>query len=162
MQFHNFQKVSSFNRTALLHTTTIIVREFLDTTFPQRWIGKGAVLACPPRSPDITPLDFYLWGYVKQHVYSECINDINHLKQRITTLFTLLHQMSLPVWGKNWTIVEMCVEQQVEPTSNCDEQACKPGEFSFYLVKMSPVYLVPLLSCDQCTMTLRTHYIIKR
>ncbi|GBN99850.1 hypothetical protein AVEN_157665-1 [Araneus ventricosus] len=61
-----------------------IVREFLDTTFPQRWIGRGAVMAWPPRSPHITPLDFYLWGYVKQHVYSERINDINHLKQRIT------------------------------------------------------------------------------
>ncbi|GBM96102.1 hypothetical protein AVEN_29504-1 [Araneus ventricosus] len=39
-----------------------IVREFLDTTFPQRWISRGAVMAWPPRSPDITPLDFYLWG----------------------------------------------------------------------------------------------------
>ncbi|GBN12788.1 hypothetical protein AVEN_175699-1 [Araneus ventricosus] len=61
-----------------------IVREFLDTTFPQWWIGRGAVMAWPQRSPDITPLDFYLWGYVKQHEYSERINDINHLKQRIT------------------------------------------------------------------------------
>ncbi|GBO24191.1 hypothetical protein AVEN_46474-1 [Araneus ventricosus] len=60
-----------------------IVREFLDT-FPQRWIGRGAVIAWPPRSQDVTPLDFYSWGYVKQHVYSERINDINHLKQRIT------------------------------------------------------------------------------
>ncbi|GBM38319.1 hypothetical protein AVEN_158348-1 [Araneus ventricosus] len=42
-----------------------IVREFLDTTFPQRWIGRGAVIAWPPRSPDITLLDFYFWGYVK-------------------------------------------------------------------------------------------------
>ncbi|GBN98620.1 hypothetical protein AVEN_272953-1 [Araneus ventricosus] len=48
-----------------------IVREFLDATFPQRWIGRGAAMAWPPRSPDITPLDFYVWGYVKQHVYSE-------------------------------------------------------------------------------------------
>ncbi|GBN36143.1 hypothetical protein AVEN_260616-1 [Araneus ventricosus] len=61
-----------------------IVREFLDTTFPQRWIGRSAIMAWTSRSPDITPLDFYLWGYVKQHVYSERINDINHLKQRIT------------------------------------------------------------------------------
>ncbi|GBN54976.1 hypothetical protein AVEN_261494-1 [Araneus ventricosus] len=61
-----------------------IVHEFLDTTFPQRWIGRGAVMAWPPRSPDITPLDFYLWGYVKQHMYSERITDINHLKQKIT------------------------------------------------------------------------------
>ncbi|GBO05805.1 hypothetical protein AVEN_11406-1 [Araneus ventricosus] len=56
-----------------------IVREFLDTTSPKRWIARGAVMAWPPRSPDITPLDFYLWGYVKQHVYSERINGINHL-----------------------------------------------------------------------------------
>ncbi|GBO19945.1 hypothetical protein AVEN_158729-1 [Araneus ventricosus] len=61
-----------------------IVREFLDTTFPQRWIARGAVMAWPPRSPDIKSLDFYLRDYVKQHVYSERINDINHLKQRIT------------------------------------------------------------------------------
>ncbi|GBN23030.1 hypothetical protein AVEN_62966-1 [Araneus ventricosus] len=46
-----------------------IAREFLYTTFPPRWIGRGAVIAWPPRSPDVTPLDFYLWGYVKQHVY---------------------------------------------------------------------------------------------
>ncbi|GBM78995.1 hypothetical protein AVEN_42420-1 [Araneus ventricosus] len=39
-----------------------IVREFQDTTFPQGWIGRGADMAWPPRSPDITPLDFYLWG----------------------------------------------------------------------------------------------------
>ncbi|GBL73407.1 hypothetical protein AVEN_159418-1 [Araneus ventricosus] len=76
MQFHNFREVSS------PHYGNI-AREFLDTTFPQRWIGRCAVMAWPPRSPDITPLDFYLWGYVKQYVYSESINDINHLKQRI-------------------------------------------------------------------------------
>ncbi|GBN37985.1 hypothetical protein AVEN_157942-1 [Araneus ventricosus] len=61
-----------------------IVREFLDTTFSQRWIDRGAIMAWPPLSTDITPLDFYLWGYVKQHAYNELINDINHLKQRIT------------------------------------------------------------------------------
>ncbi|GBL94796.1 hypothetical protein AVEN_244772-1 [Araneus ventricosus] len=35
-----------------------IVLEFLDTTFPQWWIGRDAVMAWPPRSSDITPLDF--------------------------------------------------------------------------------------------------------
>ncbi|GBN61523.1 hypothetical protein AVEN_122463-1 [Araneus ventricosus] len=71
-----------------------IVREFLGTIFPQRWIVRGAVMAWPPRSPDLMPLDFYLWGYVKQHVYSECINDSNHLKQRITDV---IHSVTLDV-----------------------------------------------------------------
>jgi hypothetical protein len=35
------------------------------------------------RSPDLTPLDFYFWGYVKQSVYSVRIHNIQHLKQRI-------------------------------------------------------------------------------
>ncbi|GBN77650.1 hypothetical protein AVEN_131335-1 [Araneus ventricosus] len=76
-----------------------IVREFLVTTFPQRWIGRGAVMAWPPRSPDITPLDFYLWGYVKKHVYSERINDINHLKQRITDV---IHSVTPDVLTRVW------------------------------------------------------------
>ncbi|GBL60083.1 hypothetical protein AVEN_179684-1 [Araneus ventricosus] len=61
-----------------------IVCEFLNTAFPQRLMGRGDVMAWPPRSPDLTSLGFYLWGYVKQHVYSERINVINNLKQRIT------------------------------------------------------------------------------
>ncbi|GBO08559.1 hypothetical protein AVEN_141635-1 [Araneus ventricosus] len=76
-----------------------IVREFLDTTFPQRWIGRGAVTAWPPRSPDIKPLDFCLWGSVKQHVYSECTNDINHLKHRITdVIYSVTPDVLTRVW----------------------------------------------------------------
>ncbi|GBM99304.1 hypothetical protein AVEN_258405-1 [Araneus ventricosus] len=76
-----------------------IVREFLYTTFPQRWIGSGAVMAWPPRSPDIAPLDFYLWDYVKQHVYSERINDINHLNQRITDVIrSVTPDVLIRVW----------------------------------------------------------------
>ncbi|GBN37300.1 hypothetical protein AVEN_67268-1 [Araneus ventricosus] len=76
-----------------------IVCEFLDTTFPQRWIGRGAVMAWPPRSQDITPLDFYLWGYVKQHVCIERMNDINHLKQRITDV---IHSVTPDVLTRVW------------------------------------------------------------
>ncbi|GBN25045.1 hypothetical protein AVEN_108528-1 [Araneus ventricosus] len=76
-----------------------IVREFLDTTFLQLWIGRDAVMAWPPRSPDITPLDFYLWGYVKQHVYSERINDVNLLKPRITDI---IHSVTPDVHTRVW------------------------------------------------------------
>jgi hypothetical protein len=36
------------------------VREYLSTRFPGRWIGRAAQIAWPPRSPDLTPLDFFL------------------------------------------------------------------------------------------------------
>jgi hypothetical protein len=42
------------------------VPEYLSTRFPGRWIGGAAPIAWPPCSPDLTPLDFFLWGFVKE------------------------------------------------------------------------------------------------
>ena len=36
-----------------------------------------------PRSPDVTPLDFFLWGYVKTIVYKSTAWDISELRHRI-------------------------------------------------------------------------------
>jgi hypothetical protein len=36
------------------------VRACLDRTFPGRWIGRDGRMPWPPRSPDITRLDFFL------------------------------------------------------------------------------------------------------
>ena len=36
------------------------VREYLDESFPNHWLGRGGPVAWPPRSPDLTPLDYYL------------------------------------------------------------------------------------------------------
>ena len=44
------------------------VPEFLDRTYPNRWIGRGGPVEWPPWSPDLTPLDFYLWGHMKSMV----------------------------------------------------------------------------------------------
>ncbi|GBL94432.1 hypothetical protein AVEN_12207-1 [Araneus ventricosus] len=40
------------------------VREVLDENFPRLWIGRGDAIPWPPRSPDITILDFFLRGYM--------------------------------------------------------------------------------------------------
>jgi hypothetical protein len=45
-----------------------------------RWVGRGGPIAWPPRSPDLTPLDFLLWGYVKNIVYQVKMNDLQHQK----------------------------------------------------------------------------------
>jgi hypothetical protein len=62
------------------------VRVYLDHTFPGRWIGCSGPLPWPPHSPDLTPCDFWLWGMVKERVYSRKIRDINDLKDRIRTV----------------------------------------------------------------------------
>lgn len=40
------------------------VREFLNENFAG-WIGRGGGIAWPPRSPDLNPLDYFFWGYLK-------------------------------------------------------------------------------------------------
>jgi hypothetical protein len=62
------------------------VREFLDETFPGRWIGCGGSVEWPPYSPDLTPCDFWLWGMLKDQVYSAPLRTIEELKERITVV----------------------------------------------------------------------------
>ena len=52
------------------------VRQLLNRVFPGRWMGRGstrlpAPVAWPPRSPDLTPLDFWVWGYMKQRISTQ-------------------------------------------------------------------------------------------
>lgn len=59
------------------------VRNYLNTFFPGRWIGRRGVIEWPARSPDLTPLDFYLWGYLKTKVYVIKPRNIEELETRI-------------------------------------------------------------------------------
>jgi len=42
--------------------------QHLNETFPNRWVGRGSIINWPPRSPDLTPLDYCLWGLMKSEV----------------------------------------------------------------------------------------------
>lgn len=59
------------------------VREYLNGVFPNRWIGRRGAIEWPARSPDMTPLDYFLWGYLKSKVYVNRPNNIESLKIRI-------------------------------------------------------------------------------
>lgn len=59
------------------------VRSWLDSHFPQRWIGRGSTWSWPPRSPDLTPPDFFLWPYLKDQVRKRCPVNLQELRQVI-------------------------------------------------------------------------------
>lgn len=58
------------------------VKMFLDRKYPQ-CIGKSGAIRWPPNSPDPTPCDFFLWGHVKNIVYSTPCYSLDDLKIRI-------------------------------------------------------------------------------
>jgi len=33
---------------------------------PQKWIGRGDTVHCPACSPDLMPLDYFLWNFINQ------------------------------------------------------------------------------------------------
>ncbi|KAJ8885384.1 hypothetical protein PR048_011581 [Dryococelus australis] len=53
-------------------------------TFPDRWIDRAGNIKWPARSPDLTSLDLYLWGKLKQQVYDEVPTTREDMKDRIT------------------------------------------------------------------------------
>ena len=59
------------------------VRKFLNRQFADRWIGRGATHNWPARSPDLTCLDFFLWGHIKNVVYQIPPTTPDNMKQRI-------------------------------------------------------------------------------
>lgn len=70
------------------------VVEYLNSVFPNRWIGRrGSYLEWPPRSPDLTPPDFFLWGYIKDTVFKTYPRTIDDLKIRIREAFLAVPQM---------------------------------------------------------------------
>ena len=67
---------------------------WLNERFIQRWIGRGGVndtnIPWSPRSPDLTPMDFILWGYIKKLVYTKNYQDLEQLKNAIVAAFQLV------------------------------------------------------------------------
>lgn len=47
----------------------------------QLWIGSEGPIPWPPKSPDVTALDFFLWDYVKNFVFTEEITSLSHVKE---------------------------------------------------------------------------------
>lgn len=52
--------------------------------FPQQVISLRGNIEWPPRSPDLSPLDFFLWGYLKDKVYINNPGTLDELKKNIS------------------------------------------------------------------------------
>ncbi|GFU75697.1 uncharacterized protein TNCV_3712421 [Trichonephila clavipes] len=63
---------------------SISVRNHLDATCGERWIGRGGPVHWPPRSPDLSCLDYFFWGQMKSLVYETPVNSAEELEERIS------------------------------------------------------------------------------
>lgn len=70
--------------------TSIVARNKLNAMFPGQWIGKYGPVNFPPRSPDLTVLDYYLWGRIKDIVYTRRPTTREDMMERIRTAMASL------------------------------------------------------------------------
>ncbi|GFS52349.1 putative transposase [Trichonephila clavipes] len=67
---------------ATCHTARAPV-DLLKDTFGDRLVSRFGPVNWPPKSCDLTPLDYFLWGYVKSLAYADKPQTLDHLEDNI-------------------------------------------------------------------------------
>ncbi|GFT39835.1 uncharacterized protein TNCV_4869831 [Trichonephila clavipes] len=87
---------------ATCHTARATI-DLLKDTFGDRLISRFGPVNWPPRSCDLTPLDYFLWGYVKSLVYADKPQTLDHLKDNIRRVIADIRPQMLEKVIENWT-----------------------------------------------------------
>ncbi|GFX88677.1 putative transposable element [Trichonephila clavipes] len=87
---------------AICHTARATI-DLLKDTFGDRLISQFGPVNWPPRSCDLTPLDYFLWGYVKSLVYADKPQTLDHLEDNIRRVIAYIRPQMLEEVIENWT-----------------------------------------------------------
>ncbi|GFW05479.1 uncharacterized protein TNCV_436601 [Trichonephila clavipes] len=79
---HDVQELWFQHDGATCHTARATI-DLLKDMFAERLISRFGPVNWPPRSCDLTPLDYFLWGYVKSLVYADKPQTLDHLEDNI-------------------------------------------------------------------------------
>ncbi|GFX08361.1 transposable element Tcb1 transposase [Trichonephila clavipes] len=82
LNIHDVQELWFQQDGATCHTARATI-DLLKDTFGDRLISRFGLVNWPPRSCDLTPLDYFLWGYVKSLVYADKPQTLDHLEDNI-------------------------------------------------------------------------------
>ncbi|GFV20088.1 transposable element Tc3 transposase [Trichonephila clavipes] len=99
---HDVQELWFQQDGATCHTARATI-DLLKDTFGDRLISRFEPVNWPPRSCDLTPLDYFLWGYVKSLVYADKPQTLDHLKDNIRRVIADIRPQMLEKVIENWT-----------------------------------------------------------
>ncbi|GFW51322.1 DUF4817 domain-containing protein [Trichonephila clavipes] len=83
--------------------TARAIIDLLKDTFGDHLISRFGPVNRPPRSCDLTPLDYFLWGYVKSLVYADKPQTLDHLEDNICRVIAYIRPQMLEKVIENWT-----------------------------------------------------------
>ncbi|GFW70455.1 putative transposable element [Trichonephila clavipes] len=99
---HDVQELWFQQDGATCHTTRATI-DLLKDAFGDRLISRFGLVNWPPRSCDLTPLDYFLWGYVKSLVYADKPQTLDHLEDNIRRVIADIRPQMLEKVIENWT-----------------------------------------------------------
>ncbi|GFX40380.1 uncharacterized protein TNCV_4320131 [Trichonephila clavipes] len=99
---HDVQELWFQQDGATCHTARATI-DLLKDTFGHRLISRFGPVNWPPRSCDLTPLDYFLWGYVKSLVYADKPQTLDHLEDNIRRVIADILPQMLEKVIENWT-----------------------------------------------------------
>lgn len=71
------------------------VTNILNEMFPNKWLGTNGPVRWAARSPDISPLDYFLWGYLKNEIYKTPVQNAEGLRNKIITACRQINRRSI-------------------------------------------------------------------
>ncbi|GFT00247.1 uncharacterized protein TNCV_2738151 [Trichonephila clavipes] len=98
---HDVQELWFQQDGATCHTALATI-DLLKDTFGDRLISRFGPLNWPPRSCDLTPLDYFLWGF-KSLVYADKPQTLDHLEDNIRRVIADIRAQMLEKVIENWT-----------------------------------------------------------
>ena len=87
---------------ATCHTANETI-ELLQTRFGDKLISRNGLVNWPPRSCDLTPLDYFLWGYAKSLVYANNPATLEALEANIVRVIQDIRPPLLEKVTQNWS-----------------------------------------------------------
>ncbi|GFX04349.1 transposable element Tc3 transposase [Trichonephila clavipes] len=99
---HDVQELWFQQDGATCHTARATI-DLLKDTFGDRLISRFGPVNWPPRSCDLTPPDYFLWGYVKSLVYADKPQTLAHLEDNIRRVIADIRPQMLEKVIENWT-----------------------------------------------------------
>ncbi|GFW19428.1 DUF4817 domain-containing protein [Trichonephila clavipes] len=99
---HDVQKLW-FQQDGATYYTARATIDLLKNTLGDRLISRFGPVNRPPRSCDLTPLDYSLWGYVKSLVYADKPQTLDPLEDNIRRVIADIRPQMLEKVIENWT-----------------------------------------------------------
>jgi len=85
-------------------TVQLLQQQMLGFISPDLWL---------PNSPDLSPVDYRIWGLIQERVYKTAVPDVSQLKQRLIESWSSLSQDVIDDAIDQWRVrLQACVKAE--------------------------------------------------